>query len=242
MLDHSSPLPLHAQAEQWLRSFISEPPQNHGGLLPDEVALAKRLSISRNTLRAAITRLVNDGLLERKRGVGTRILPPRTATGLGKWESFSREMAAKGVQVENFHIEARWEKAEEHIAQKLQIANESTVLHLTRLRGYDDSPVVLFESWFHPNIPLNPDADFQQPLYQLITAHCDMVPMRSQEEITAIAANRILAKKLQVPKNSPLLRRQRLVTDAGQRPMEYAVNHYRSDRFIHSLDLYRNIS
>ena len=43
-----------------------------GGLLPKETVLASELNISRNTLRAAMTLLENEGLIIRKRHAGTR--------------------------------------------------------------------------------------------------------------------------------------------------------------------------
>ena len=65
-LDPQSRLPLHAQAEELLRELIQRQEYCDGGLLPDEVSLSRRLGISRNTLRAAIGRLVAEGRLERK--------------------------------------------------------------------------------------------------------------------------------------------------------------------------------
>src|SRR5690348_18309553 len=89
-LDHQSPLPLHAQAERLLRLLIQRPEYGVGGLLPDEVSLARSLGISRNTLRAAIARLVTEGRLERKAGVGTRVVEPKVRSGVGSWQSFTR--------------------------------------------------------------------------------------------------------------------------------------------------------
>jgi hypothetical protein len=53
-LDHRSAMPLHTQAGQLLRDLIRRPEYQSGALLPDEVALAARLGISRGTVRLAI--------------------------------------------------------------------------------------------------------------------------------------------------------------------------------------------
>lgn len=71
LLDHRSKVPLHIQAEQLLRKLIRENQLEEGELLPIETDLAKRWGISRNTLRQAMSSLVNDGLLVRKRRTGT---------------------------------------------------------------------------------------------------------------------------------------------------------------------------
>ena len=72
-IDHSSAVPLHAQVETLLRELIELPKYKNGGLLPKEVDLAKQLGISRNTLRQATNKLEYEGLLVRKKGVGTRV-------------------------------------------------------------------------------------------------------------------------------------------------------------------------
>lgn len=106
--DHHSSLPLHAQAEQWLRGLIQQRAYRNGGLLPEEVSLARVLGISRNTLRAAIGRLVAEGWLERQAGVGTRVIEPRAHSAVDAWHSFTREMEAKGVQVDTHAITGRF--------------------------------------------------------------------------------------------------------------------------------------
>ena len=71
-LHHDSPVPLHAQVERLLRELVRRPEYQKGQLLPDEVSLAMRLGVSRGTVRAGISKLVFEGVLERKPGIGTR--------------------------------------------------------------------------------------------------------------------------------------------------------------------------
>lgn len=72
-LDHASSKPLHVQAEEILRKLIESEEYKNGKFLPNEVDLSERLNISRNTLRQAINKLVFEGLLIRKKGVGTKV-------------------------------------------------------------------------------------------------------------------------------------------------------------------------
>jgi GntR family transcriptional regulator len=56
-----------------LRKLIESEEYKNGKFLPNEVDLSERLNISRNTLRQAINKLVFEGLLIRKKGVGTKV-------------------------------------------------------------------------------------------------------------------------------------------------------------------------
>jgi GntR family transcriptional regulator len=236
-LDHRSPLPLHAQAEQLLRTLIQREEYRNGGLLPDEVSLSRTLGISRNTLRAAVLRLVADGRLERKAGVGTRVVEPTVKSGVGAWHSFTREMAGKGVKVETYSLNVKWVPVPVEAAQALKIPSKTKVLCLDRVRGWDAQPEVVFRSYFHPRLHLTDKEDFCKPLYELIHEHCSVVADESLEEFTAMPADRQLARLLQVPVGSPLLRRERTVLDTGRKPVEFAVVHYRCDRFRLTLKL-----
>ena len=72
-IDHNSNKPLHIQAEEILRNLIDSDEYKDGKYLPNEIELSQKLNISRNTLRQAINKLVFEGLLVRKKGVGTRL-------------------------------------------------------------------------------------------------------------------------------------------------------------------------
>ena len=82
--------PLHRQVEARLRALAARPEFQHGALLPDEFTLANRLAVSRGTARAALIRRAQEGVLERKAGIGTRVARPKAESGSQAWRSFSR--------------------------------------------------------------------------------------------------------------------------------------------------------
>ena len=236
-------MPLHAQAELWLRELIQQPEYQNGSLLPDEVSLAGRLAISRSTLRDAIKRLVSEGLLERKAGVGTRVKENiKIHSEVGEWHSFSSEMERRGIKVETYSIQVQRVPASGEVARSLRLDPLTEVLQLDRLRGWQREPVIHFCSYLHPRVNLTEEDDFKQPLYTLIKKCSGILPVRSEEKLTAIGAPALLAAQLKIRKGSPVLRRERTVYDTGNRPMEYALVHCRSDRFALTLNLKKNES
>ncbi len=236
-LDHRSAMPLHAQAEQVLRKMIERPEYQTGGYLPDEVSMSLNLGISRSTLRMAIARLVSEGLLERKSGVGTRVVALRVESGVGAWHSFTREMEAKGITVETYSTRVRVVPVAIAEARALQIPVGAEVLCLDRIRGWDARPEVVFRSFFHPRLGLTTEEDWHRPLYEMIRDRCSVVAAQSHEEFSAVSADRVLSRVLGVPVGAPLLRRERTVLDTGRRPVEFAVVHYHCERFRLALKL-----
>ena len=57
----------------WVRAYIEENKFSSSSKIPSENALSRKLSISRETVRRALARLEQEGLLRRVRGSGTYI-------------------------------------------------------------------------------------------------------------------------------------------------------------------------
>ena len=103
-IDHQSQVPLHKQAEFILRKLIEQEEYVNGKLLPKETDLSEQWEISRNTLRQAISQLVTEGLLIRKKGVGTRVIEKKIFSESNNWLSFSQEMKVLNIEVHNFEL------------------------------------------------------------------------------------------------------------------------------------------
>ncbi len=239
-IDHSSPVPLYKQIEDYLRSLINSGEYDNGKLLPKEKELAKRFGVSRNTVRQGMSKLVMEGLLVRKKGVGTTVAPQTITTQLDEWHSFTQEMNERGVSLKNYDINVEIEKADEKISHIFNIKQDRDVIKLERLRGNDKEPFVFFISWFHPRVGLTGEEDFSRPLYSILEEDLSIYPSRSSEKLRAISADKEIANRLNVEKDIPVLFRERKVYDVGNRIIEYNIGFYRGDKFTYSIDIRRN--
>ncbi|MBC8401416.1 MAG: GntR family transcriptional regulator [Candidatus Marinimicrobia bacterium] len=239
-LNHNSGIPLHLQVEQILRHLIDLPEYRSGRLLPNEEALSKRLGISRNTVRQAANKLVYEGLIVRKKGVGTRVIDQAVSTRLDNWLSFTQEMNSKGIPFRNYEIAVGWVEADDELATTLMVKPGQKILKLERLRGMETGPIVFFISYFHPRIGLIGDEDFSTHLYNLLEQKYSTVVNLSKEEIRAQKADDVLAKKLNIAIGDPILFRKRRVYDPGNRIIEYNLGYYRADSFTYSIDIERD--
>ncbi|OGU35198.1 MAG: GntR family transcriptional regulator [Ignavibacteria bacterium GWB2_35_6b] len=240
-IDHASALPLHAQVEHLLRELISQNEYQNGKFLPNEVDLAKRLGISRNTVRQATNKLVHEGLIIRKKGIGTKVADKRKViTRLDSWLSFTQEMREKGISVKNFALDVKWVTPDEEIKEFFGINEDKQVLRMERLRGTEEGPIVNFISYFHPRVGLTEDEDFSKPLYQILEEKYHTVAANSKEEIKAIAVDKETAKKLDIKTGDPILFRKRFVFDPGERPIEYNLGYYNGNDFTYSIEIKRH--
>ena len=235
-LDPKSSKPLHIQAEEMLRELIRDEEYKKGKLLPNEVDLSKELNISRNTLRQAINKLVFEGLLIRKKGYGTTVAPLNVMSNARNWKSFSQEMKAQGMTVQNFELHICYKKGPDEANTFFSTSPDTSLLCLERLRGKPGLPFVYFISYFNPQIPMTVEEDMSSPLYEILEKKYGIFVKTSKEMISARGANAEMADKLGIEEGDPVLVRKRFVLDINNIPVEYNIGYYRADSFTYTIE------
>ncbi len=241
-LDHNSPIPLYAQIEESLRALIVKKEYKSGDkFLPNEVTMSKKFGVSRNTIRQAINTLVQEGLIDRKKGVGTKVVSRKISTRLDNWISFTKEMRNQGIEVVNYLVNIELVDTDDEVYDALGVAKTKKIWKLEKIRGSKDAKYLYSVSYFHPRVGITGDENFISPLYELLEKDHDIVVSTSKEKLRAIKADSLLAKKLDIGKDMPLLKRERLVTDIGDRPVEYNIVYYHTDYFTYDIDIKREL-
>ena len=220
-LDPNSSKPLHQQAEDLLRQMIQQEEYRKGKLLPNEVELSKELNISRNI---------------RKKGYGTTVAPQNVMSNARNWMSFSQEMHAQGMVVQNFELHISRKTPPAEASEFLNAPEGARLLCLERLRGRPNLPFVYFISYFNPAIPMTGEEDMALPLYENLRKNYGIVVKTSREMVYARSANAELAEKLDINEGEPILVRKRFVLDVNDTPVEYNIGYYRADSFTYSIE------
>jgi GntR family transcriptional regulator len=140
---------LEDRAVAQVRALIRDGSLGPGEQLPSEPELARRLGISRPTLRAALSELVADRLLVRRKGVGTFVAanPPHVSQGLERLIGTGASIRDLGRTPGTVGLELARQEASEDIADDLQVEAGAPVVHIRRTRTADDRPVVHCEEW-----------------------------------------------------------------------------------------------
>ncbi|MBJ8344769.1 GntR family transcriptional regulator [Antrihabitans sp. YC2-6] len=228
-IDRSSPVPLYFQLAQVFESAILQGELRPGDRFENELALAKRLNLSRPTTRRAIQELVDKGLLVRKRGVGTQVVQspvhrPVELTSL--FDDLARAGQTPMTTVLDYH---RGPPTEE-IARELNISVDQDVVTIRRLRSSMGEPLAVMTN--HLPAAWAPDrADLEDHgLYQLLRSKGVHIRL-ARQRIGAKAANREEAKLLDEKLRAPLLTMNRTAFDDSGRIVEYGSHVYRASRY-----------
>ncbi len=203
-----------------------------GDRLPPEPELAARFGINRHTLRHAIDLLALQGVIGRRRGLGTFVMEPPVAYPLHAQARFSDNLAAAGRSSSAKLLAAACEPAQVEVAAALRLRIGNTVWRLTTLREVDGEPVSLIDHW----LPLAPfprlAAEYRGgSLHALLAGQYGVRPMRRSTAISAIQPLAAVARQLALADGMPALRLRTINVDlANGAPFEYAVSCIRADR------------
>tara|TARA_A100001391_G_scaffold205447_1_gene206392 strand:+ start:54009 stop:54752 length:744 start_codon:yes stop_codon:yes gene_type:complete len=225
-----------------LRSAIVAGDFPPGSVLPSEAQLNSAFGISRTTARAALNRLVQDGLVMRRSGVGSVVLPSRVDQPVSQIRSFTDDMKSRGLEPSFEMIKAGWSTANAEVTQALGLASGDTPFHSVRLLKANGRVIGHSESWIRPDIL---DADAPPTEHDLANGSLyDWLGANRQQEITggtefieAQAASKTIAQHLNISAGSPVLTITRTATTPANLPIEYAIVTFRSDRYRFRVDL-----
>ena len=131
-----------------LRARIRRGEWRPGDRLPSEPELARRRSVSRSSMRAAIAILEEDGYVSRRHGSGTYVTHrPVLSNDLGRNFGVSSLIGATGLEPGSVEETARAEPAPPAVAEALGIVPGDPVSTLRRVRTADGRRVVDVTDW-----------------------------------------------------------------------------------------------
>ncbi|MGI9092674.1 MAG: GntR family transcriptional regulator [Mycobacteriales bacterium] len=235
-LDRSSPVPLYFQVAQQLEQAIEAGELPPGARLDNEIDFAERLGLSRPTMRRAIQYLVEQGLLVRKRGVGTQVVHTKVRRSI-ELTSLHDDLVAAGQRPRTDVLSHRVVPADQQVARALGVAEDTSVLALERLRFARDEPLALMHNYLPSDVVRLDPADLEeQGLYALLRAGGINLRVAAQT-IGARAATPAEARLLAERRGTPLLTMTRTTYDDSGRIVEYATHLYRASMYAFELTL-----
>ena len=136
--------PLYVQVERRIEDLLLQGRYRAGDRIPPEAELVETLGVSRVTVRAALARLAERGVLERRQGSGTFLIKPpggaRLRSGLERLETYTVHAARLGLKLgsEDLSIEAVGAEPEE--ATALEVPEGTPLVRVSRVLLVEEKP------------------------------------------------------------------------------------------------------
>lgn len=237
-LDRNSPVPLYFQLAEQLMAAITDGSVQPGDPVENEVAMSKRLGLSRPTVRYAIRHLVDQGLLVRKRGLGTFITSRRVHRKVSKG-SLYEDLSNQGRSPSTKVLSQANEKNPK-AATALELDPDTELIALKRLRFADGETLTIMHNWLPSRFgPISDDVLEQRGLYSILRDH-GVGPIVVHQSISARLPTTEERELLDIPNRLPVITVKRTAFQPGGAPVEYAEHVYRSDTYEIDLVLEEN--
>ncbi len=228
----SGPIPLHHQVYLDLRSALDSGEWAVGDRLPAERDLAQRYGCSLITVRHALGELAREGRLERTRGRGTFVLPPRIDHNFAGTLSFTAEMRRRGLSPRTTIVAKRTEPAGATDARILDVEPGSSLVYVERLRTVEGEPVLLEQARLpERRFPGLLDVDLEtHSLYDVLAERYRTPVARASETVEPVRLPAREAELLGVAARTLALLLIGVAFDGFGTPVERSQSFIRSDR------------
>lgn len=236
-----SPMPLYHQILLVLRERIEQGHYGRGGLLPSELEVSREFKVARVTAARAMNELASLGLVERRRGAGTRIVPEQVPTPvIASIDDFVENLTEMGKRTQVKVLEFGFVLPGKDVQAELAIGPDDLVQRAVRVRSYEGRPFSHLTTFIPGSIGRKFDEkDLAAHSLISLLEQSGVEVGSARQTFGAVLAGPQIGAALEVPVGSPLLSVLRTVCDRDDRPVEFIRILYRPDRYQYRMAMDR---
>ena len=223
--------PVYLQLSNYFSARISSGELREGDALPTETALCKLLSISRSTVRQAFQMLEEEGVIVRKKRVGTRVCKPKLKRSINNLYNFTTEMIALGLTPSSKVLSFTTVHPPVKIAETLHLSAGESCFRIERLRLADGEPLLMETAYIPTRIcPQLAREQLNDSLYATIRDCSGSSPQEAVEIYEAVTLVKRDAELLHMRAGEAGFRIQRISKNTAGQIFEYCIELARGDR------------
>lgn len=169
-----------------IESAILNQTYKSGDLLPSENELTKRYNVSRETIRKALTLLLESGYIQKKQGKGSIVLDvKRFDFPISGLTSYKELQDSQNIGSQTILIENKIVTIPKHIAEFLKVSTDTQVHSVIRARKVNEEVVILDKDYLLTSvIEYLPDSEAENSLYQYIEQKLGLTIGYARKEFT----------------------------------------------------------
>jgi GntR family transcriptional regulator len=237
--------PKYYQIAQAISAGIKKGRYKVGGMLPTEANLAQMFGTSRFTVREALRIIAEQGLVERKRGSGTRVVAPMALDTFVYRLSSPAEILTYPTETHRENLFRGSIQADPDLANKINCPIGKVWFRISGIRraGKSATPISWSDIYVLPELAEVLDAaeDGRTPVFEQIEAATGIAIVDAEIRIFASSIDGRLASLLQVAEGTPALSIMRRYLDRDGRNFETTITVHPERRFEYSLQLHREV-
>jgi GntR family transcriptional regulator len=230
-INRESATPLWVQLKNALTQAIESKLLSPDSRLPSENTLCEVFDVSRQVVRAALGALSDEGVLTKVPRSGIFVAQNRGETDfITSNVSVHSDLEARGHKVTSESFEFRRDAPDRDELRVFNLPPDGTVVRVGRIYHMDGRPIT------HTviSLPGHKVPEMEKLLiegtsiFEILKNHFGLVSRRAERWLTAEIPPAIVAERLQIDVNQPLIAIESIAYDSNDAPLEYYRAYYNS--------------
>jgi GntR family transcriptional regulator len=201
--------------------------------IPSETDLADELGVSRTTIRDALSRLENEGVIFRRQGAGTFVNRPglQIKSRLEEIWSYEAVLRDHDYTPSTRILDVRTEAAGTKVAHDLMLPPNEPIIVIEKLFLEDDKPVILTRN-FIPEKLIDEGyskEDLTVPVFEFMAQFGRQYLSYYLSDIVPVIATGTLAQTLHLPVPTALISFEEIGYNEENEPILKAYSYFRDD-------------
>lgn len=218
-INHNSDVAMYKQLTGIILSYIERGQLKAGDKVPSETELLQKYKVSRITVRAAISELVEDGVLVRSQGKGTFVASPKSLYEANDHIGFTRSCLLAGKTPSTKLLKAELVYPSASVKKFLNTADDEKVIMTERLHSVDNEPISIETNHYPLSFNFLLNEDLERSLFELLQDKYHIVIAHSERTLEVCFPTAYEAKLLSIKKSTPLLLFKDKQTGSDNKPL-----------------------
>jgi len=217
--------PRSQQVKGYILNYISQNHLKQNDQLPSEAAIAKKLGVSRNTIREAYISLENEGIIVRRHGIGTFVAhSPFIRDSLNEFSPFA-QIIHEGGYVPHFEtLSMTVTQVPNEIIDALDCSPSEKLRCIDRLVYADQQPAIFVTDYL---APLVEEADlpwgiFKGNMVQFLGASLEPSLHQIRSYIRAGVITPEISSYMKLSTGTPVLSVRSTIYNVDNRPVNFS--------------------
>lgn len=231
--------PQYVKIKEYIIQNIENGKYNENEQIESEHTLCEMFSVTRMTVRQALTDLINENIIYSVPKVGSFVCKKSRFKSFDGLNSVTEDCAKKKEVCTSVVVLNQLEDANDLLKKEMTLVSNK-VWHIKRVRLVNDEPLCFEDNYC--NYDLTGDIDIEvsrTSLFNHFENDLKLPIAFSDQQIDAVLAGKELGNYLKVDENTPLLRVISITCLHNGKCIEYGYTYYRVDKYTFNQVAYR---
>lgn len=238
-LDFKGPQPLYIQVTDLIKDHIAKKYWQLDEMIPSENELSATYGVSVGTVKKALSKLVDEGILYRRQGKGTFVNRPDFKRSFMRFFRFGADENLEERFLSSKVLSLDITTPPKRIMDMLKLADDEKTISIKRIRFLNDLPLLLQDLYLPYKIFKGFDEiDISRELlYPIYDEKFKTPVIWADEYLRPTIADTVVAEALKINLGDPVISIERIVYTYGDEPIEVRSSIGRGDKFRYHIEI-----